>query len=89
MMIATFLCGHPNIVLTSKPSSVLTHLVLLHCVVSSRHEASAHGGAVTGRCWSCAVCTVPCGTFNVPWGPSCGLNNAGSATTMSTTGMRC
>ena len=58
--------------ISSKPSSVSTHLVLLHCVVSSRHEASAHGGAVTGRCWSCAVCTVPFGTFNFPWGPSCG-----------------
>ena len=30
---------------------------------SSRHEAPVHGGAVTGRCWSCAVCTVSCGTF--------------------------
>ena len=36
---------------------------LLHYIGSSRHEASAHGGAVTGRCWSCAVCTVSCGTF--------------------------
>ena len=30
---------------------------------SSRHEAPVHSGAVTGRCWSCAVCTVSCGTF--------------------------
>ena len=37
------------------------HLLLY--IGSSRRVASAHGGAVTGRCRSCAVCTVACGTF--------------------------
>ena len=56
------LCRCVDTIVVGVCSSRRCPRLLLH-IGSSRHEASAHGGAVTGRCWSGAVCTVSCGTF--------------------------